>query len=474
MNASVESLTSTGLLHSPQFIPNTKSILTTYMKFITKLKPLLLGCLLSPALAWAQGGTSPAATSLTLEQCVDYALENGAAVENVLLNEAIGEREIRANLSGWYPQISASFGGSYNIKPQQFPVGDQIVTSAQRYNSNLLFEANQNLFNSDLLLASKAARFSRLQLDQQITNTKINTVVEVSKAFYDVLLTQEQYRILNVNLVRQEKQYNDARSRYEVGLVDKTDYQRAAITLANIRSDIKRTQEGIKAKTAYLKQLMGYPIESDLDLVYDYELMEQTVLVDTATVMEFANRIELQQLQTQRQLLELNTAYNKWSYLPTVSAFINYNSQYYSSAGLEDLYNKAYPTSVVGLRVSLPIFQGMRRVQNVRIAQLQEERLDVAIEDTRKAINTEYQAALANYKADYTDWRTLQSNLEIAQEVYDIIKLQYDEGVKAYVDLVVAESELRATQINYYNALYNLLASKLDYQRALGNIDINP
>ncbi|WP_266205606.1 TolC family protein [Pontibacter kalidii] len=443
------------------------------MRLIKRIKPLLLGCLLSPALALAQGNTGAATESLTLEQCVDYALENRAAVEQALLNKAIGEREIRSNLSGWYPQINASFGGSYNIKPQQFPVGDEIITSTQKYTSNLLFEANQNLFNSELLLASKAARFTRQQLDQEITDTKINTVVEVSKGFYDVLLTQEQLRILNVNLVRQEKQYNDARSRYEVGLVDKTDYQRAAITLANIRSDIKRATEAIKAKEAYLKQLMGFPIEKNVELVYDYDQMEQAVLVDTTEVIEFANRIELQQLQTQRQLLSLNTAYNKWSYLPTVSAFINYNSQYYSSTDFADLYQSAYPTSVVGLRVSLPIFQGLRRVQNLRIAQLQEESLDVAIEDTRKAINTEYQASLANYKADYTEWRTLESNLEMAQEVYDIIKLQYDEGVKAYVDLVVAESELRATQINYYNALYNLMASKLDYQRALGNIDIN-
>ncbi|OKL41503.1 TolC family protein [Pontibacter flavimaris] len=441
------------------------------MRLIKKIKPLLLGCLLSPALALAQN-SGAASESLTLEQCVDYALENRAAVEQALIDKAIGDREIRSNLSGWYPQVNASFAGAHNIKLQQQPFGDQTLTIGRKYNSNLLLEATQNLFNSELLLASKAARFTRQQLDQEITNTKINTVVDVSKAFYDILLTQEQHRILHVNLVRQEKQYNDARSRYDVGLVDKTDYQRAAITLANIRSDIKRAAEAIKAKEAYLKQLMGFPIEKDVELVYEYDRMEQAVLVDTTEVIEFANRIELQQLQTQRQLLELNTAYNKWSLLPTVSAYINYNWLYFNDQ-FADLYSAAYPTSTVGLRVSIPIFQGTRRLQGIKIAKLQEERLDVAIEDTRKAINTEYQASLANYKADYTDWRTLQSNLEMAQEVYDIIKLQYDEGVKAYVDLVVAESELRATQINYYNALYNLLASKLDYQRAIGNIDIN-
>ncbi|WP_299760716.1 TolC family protein [uncultured Pontibacter sp.] len=442
------------------------------MKFLKRLKALLLGCLLSPTLLLAQNGAAPAKENLTLEQCVAFALKNRAAVEQSLLDEAIGEREINANLSGWLPQVAARYGGTHNIKLQQQPFGDQIVTLGQKYTSNVMLEATQTLYSSELLLASKAAKFSRRQLDQQTLNTKINTVVEVSKAFYDVLLTQEQLRILEVNLQRQQKQYNDAKSRYDVGLVDKTDYQRASITLANIRSSIKRAQEGTKAKVAYLKQLMGFPIETEVQLEYDYTRMEQAVLVDTTRIIEFANRVELQQLQTQRELLRLNTAYNKWSFLPTVSAFGNYNWLYFNNE-LSDLYNQSYPTSAVGLQVSVPIFQGTRRVQNLRIAQLQEQRLDIEMENTRKAINTEYQSALANYKSDYTEWRTLQNNLQLAQEVYDIIKLQYDEGVKAYVDLVVAESELRATQLNYYNALYNLLASKLDYQRALGTIDIN-
>ncbi|WP_317039556.1 TolC family protein [Rufibacter roseus] len=91
----------------------------------------------------------------------------------------------------------------------------------------------------------------------------------------------------------------------------------------------------------------------------------------------------------------------------------------------------------------------------------------------QRRINTEYQTALADYKSDYNDWLTLQSNLEIAQEVYNIIKLQYNEGIKTYLDLIVAENDLRTAQVNYYNSLYNVLSSKLDVERALGTIQVN-
>ncbi|GAB3814718.1 TolC family protein [Pontibacter rugosus] len=442
------------------------------MKMLKRLRLLLLACLLCPSLVWAQGNTGAAPEQLTLEQCVDYALQNRAQVEQALLDEAIGRREINVNLAGWFPQISANYGGTKNLKLQQQPFGDQVITLGRKYTSNVLLEATQTLYSSDLLLASKASRFTKEQLQQNITNTKINTVVEVSKAYYDILLSKEQLTILNENLARQQKQYSDAQSRYEVGLVDKTDYQRAAITLGNIRSDIKRAQEAIKAKSAYLKQLMGFPVEQEIDLQYDYNIMQQLVLVDTTEILNFANRIELQQLQTQRELLKLNESYYKWSMLPTVSAYVNYNWLYFNNE-FADLYNQAYPTSGAGLQISLPIFQGTKRIQNLKIAKLRQERLDVEVEEARRAINTEYQEALASYKADYYEWTTLRNNVELAQEVYDVIKLQYDEGIVPYINLIVAETELRTTQINYYNALFNLMASKLDYQRAIGNIDIN-
>jgi outer membrane protein TolC len=64
----------------------------------------------------------------------------------------------------------------------------------------------------------------------------------------------------------------------------------------------------------------------------------------------------------------------------------------------------------------------------------------------------------------------LKENLSLASEVYDVIQMQYRSGVKAYLDVITAESDLRTAQINYYNALYQVLASKIDVMQSLGNI----
>ncbi len=408
----------------------------------------------------------------TLDECIIYALKNKPSVQQAYVDEAIGEREIKANLSAWLPQISAQYNASHNFKLQTAAFGDQLITIGRRNNSNILLQADQTIYSPEVMLAARAAGTIRTQWEQNTEEDKINTVVEVSKAFYDILLTREEIRVLAENVVRQEKQYKDAMSQYQSGLVDKTDYQRASISLANTRANQKRAQEVITAKYAYLKQLMGYPVEAELELMYDRESMQQDILLDTTQIVTYSNRIEYQQLQTQQQLLSYNTSYYRAGFLPTVSAFVNYNWIYLNDE-LSRLYDNAYPTSATGLQVRLPIFQGTRRLQDLQIAQLQEERLSIELENVKRSINTEYETALANYKSDYNYWLTQRENMEVAEEVYDIIKLQYDEGIKAYVDLVVAETDLRTAQLNYFNALFNVLSSKLDYEKALGNIDIN-
>src|SRR6185312_6754774 len=107
---------------------------------------------------------------------------------------------------------------------------------------------------------------------------------------------------------RLEKQFQDAKAQYEVGLVDKTDFQRAQISLSNSKADLKRTEEVLKYKYAFLKELIGYEKEQTLTLSFNGQEMEQNILLDTTDMLDYQNRIEYRQLQTQKQLQQINTS----------------------------------------------------------------------------------------------------------------------------------------------------------------------
>jgi outer membrane protein TolC len=182
--------------------------------------------------------------------------------------------------------------------------------------------------------------------------------------------------------------------------------------------------------------------------------------------------VEYRQLQTQKQLQQINTNYNKLQFLPTLSGFYNYSLSY-NEDDFSELYNQSYPGSVVGLRVSLPIFAGTRRIQEIKRSQLLEDRIDQDVIDVQNQISSQYELAIASYKANLNDWRTAKENVTISEEVYKTIKLQYDEGIRAYLDLMTSEIDLRTAQLNYLNSLYSLLSAKLDVQQAMGTISIN-
>lgn len=437
-----------------------------------KKRLLLIGMsiLLLSKSAYSQEESEVPQGVLTLDQVVEFALIQSPIIRQAQLDQEIGNQDIKSNLADWYPQITASAAGAYNIKLQQQIIGDQLITFGQKYNSNVLLQANQTLFNRDQIFASKSSKYYRQQLQQVIEDAKINTIVDVSKAFYSILLSEEQIKILDQNLDRLEKQYKDAYSRFDAGFVDKTDYQRASIALTNVKSDRNRVANSFEFKYDYLKQLMGYPDSLDFIIEFDVQGAAGKIGEDTADPLILENRVEYQLLKTQQTLNEIQTGYEKWNYLPELSAYYRYNWNYFNS-NFSDLYKAAYPISAVGLNLSIPIFQGGKRIHKVKAAELQVERGNVEIENLSNQIKTEYSTALADYNSSVYEWQLIRENMEMAEEVYNIIKLQYDEGIKAYVELVVAETDLQTAQINHINAFYQVLEDKLDLEKALGTLN---
>ena len=79
--------------------------------------------------------------------------------------------------------------------------------------------------------------------------------------------------------------------------------------------------------------------------------------------------------------------------------------------------------------------------------------------------------ALASYKSNLYNFYSIKENLDLANEVYEVIRLQYRAGIKTYLEVINSETDLRTAQINYYNALYQVLSSKVDVAQSLGKID---
>lgn len=430
---------------------------------------LVPALLLSSASNAQQTGADSLLQNASLPNVIQYALKRQPLVQQSLIDEQITALQVKSKLADWYPQINFNYLLQHNFDVQTNIIGGNPVKLGVDNTSAFQFGATQTIFNRDVLLALRSRNDVQLQARQQTTSNKIDVVVNVTKAFYAVLATQQQIKVVQETITRLERSLKDARAQYDAGVADKTDYKRATIALNNAIASRKATEESLKANTENLKAVMNYPPSGTLNIAYDSIALENAIPQDTLARVDIGSRIEYQQLQTLKRLQEANLKYNKWSFIPTLSANGAYNFNYLNDQ-FSKLYNQSYPNSYIGLTLGLPIFQGGKRKYNIKQAEWQLKRVDLDIVNLENSINAEYTAAVAAYKSNLANFLAIKENVQLAQEVYDVIQLQYHSGIKVYLEVITAETDLRTAQINYFNALYSVLSSKVDVQRALGTV----
>jgi outer membrane protein len=428
----------------------------------------------------AQNLQSFRSDSATIDDCIKYALQNQPLVKQLKIDEGITNQTIRVALSDWLPQINASAGLQHYLKQPvsmfpdiSNPDGPKIlIHNGVLNNSNISFSATQNIFNNDVYIAGRTARDYRIQSAQTTHNAMIEIVVGINKAFYDVLLSYEQLNIVKEEIGRLSKSLKDAYALYQNGTADMIDYKRATLSLNTAMSQKKNAEESIKAKLSYLKQLMGYPNEKPLTLNSSISSMEKDVLLDTLQNLDVYNRIEYQLLQTNLKLQKSRIEYYRMGFLPSLSAFANYNLVFQNDA-FSQLYKRSFPNSAIGLSLSFPIFEGTKRAHNIKKSNMEYERLALDTLNIRNEINSEYVTAMASYKSNLAAYSITQQNIEIAQDVYSTVKLQYNQGIKTYLEVIISESDLMSARINNLNALFMLMFSKIDVLRASGNVSVD-
>jgi len=417
--------------------------------------------------------------SFTLEQCINYALQYQPLMGQSIINQSIVKTNNAINLSGWLPQLNLS--GSllhYNQLPTSFvsnPIpGGPPITAHNGFINTFIpeFSASQTIFDPQLLYAAKRAPLNIKQAEQITDSTKIFIVSAVSKSFYNLLQTLEQINVLKEDTTRLGSTLSDTYHQFLGGIVDETDYEQAVITLNNSKAQLKRQIENITPAYDALKQLMGYSHEKQFNVVFDTSRMEQNIICDTTKHLNFENRIEYQELLTLKELQHQQTIYYKLSFLPSVSAFYNYYYEYENNT-TSNLFKNAYPYSYIGLSFNLPLFTGFSRVENLHKSKLQEQILDLTEINLKAQINKEYNSALADYKSNLYNWHLMNDNKSRAQKVYNIVSMQYKQGVVAYLNLIVAESNLITAEIGYIDALFQLLSSKVDVEKAIGEFSYN-
>jgi outer membrane protein len=460
-----------------------------------------------PGVAQNTGGSS-----LTLEECIDYALENSISIKNAVLDEQIADARVKETRGIGLPQIDASVGLLHNQKLPRFfaqyvtpepgektfidlsgvpGIQDGDVVAMQNFfqlrsSGNASVNINQILFSGSYLVGLKAANAYRELSIRSTRQSKEQTIQQVTKAFYGVLINKDRMNLFDNNIARVDSLLRTTKALHENGFAEGIDVDRIQVTLNNLVAERNKFYNLQELAVHLLKFQMNYPMDQLLDVAGDIASLEveEGLLKNYELDFDYTKRSDYSLLEANRSLQELDIK-NKFSAaLPGLSAFANlgYSTQSPNIGGLfrtnttevpdaEGIGpDKWYSFNTFGVNLSIPIFSGLQRSYRLQQAKINMMKIENNFTSLKSAIDLEVRQAAISYLNAIKSMESQRANRALAENIARITKIKYEEGVGSNLEVIEAEAALKEAQINYYTALYDALIAKVDLDQAYGKL----
>lgn len=397
-----------------------------------------------------------------------------------MLDEQLAQNKVKEVLGIGLPQVSGSFDVKDFIEiptsliPAEFfggPPGTYLgVKFGTQYNASAAINASQLVFSSDYLVGLQATKVY-LELSQKATvRTKIETAAAIQKAYYMVLVSDERMKLVDANLARLKKLMDDTKVLNDNGFVEKVDLDRITVAHNNLLVEKEKISKLFELAKTLLKYQMGMEQGAELSLTDKLDAVNFKMEI-TMDKFDYTKRVEYSLFQTQLSLSQLQLKKDKLGYLPS---FVLYGSvsanAYRNKFDFFDTKLGWYPTALIGGTISLPIFSGGQkhyRLQQSKIALLKAQNDLKFIQQVIDLDLANARIALQNASSSLD---IQKKNIELAESVYKTAKLKFEQGVGSSLEVMNAETSLKEAQINYYNALYDALVAKTDYDKANGTL----
>ena len=448
------------------------------------------------AAAMAQQAPPPnTPVSYSLADCINYAYIHQDSVKNAALDVKSAEYKVKETIGSGLPQVNGSVsfqdflkvptsvGPQFKKNPpnpanpfdpaniatdlpvQRFPFG------AIKYNNTFGLSASQLLFSGTFIVGLQAAKTFRELSNRSLTRSKIETRVNVTKAYYQVLVSGEQIKLLDANITQLKQTLDQTTQQNKQGFVEKIDVDRLSVQYNNLVTNRDNAQRALVLSSQMLKFQMGMPIEQDLtltDKLSDINL-DQTSEANNDTSF-YQNRIEYKLLETNVTLNQLDVKSKKAAYLPSLVLNGGFNEVFQENHA-KFLYNNVYPNSFIGLGLNVPIFNGGQRTAQLRQSQISVMKAQNDLHNAANGFKLQANSARITYENSIHSLDNQKRSRELAQEVLRVAKIKYQQGVGSNIEVTQAQTEFESADNQYIQALYNALISKVDLDKAYARIN---
>ena len=413
---------------------------------------------------------------LTLEESLKLALEQNPAYLAEKAKEDGASSMVKQAAAGFFPALNAQATDVLDKKvftvelPSFYPgmAAQKVKLDFTRtYQLALNFQAP--LYAGGRLVSGyKQADYNLQSTRESIRRTGQETVFNVKKAFYGLLLARKFVEVSEEAVALAEKHLKNVKAMFDVGLASKFDLLRSEVQASNLKPQLIRARNGLSTATLALKTLLGLDLKRPVEFKGELVFKEFAADADASAVQALANRPELGQLKFQSLMADEMLKMARASYLPTLALGGQYNlwsnTFNFTGSNWESHYS-------INLVLSVPIFNGFANSAKVGESKAVLKQLDYSRKGLAEMVKFEVEQAVLNLNQAKESLLSQEKNVEEAREAVRIAELNFAEGIATTLDVSSAQVALTQAKTNYTQALYDYSLAQAELEKAVGGAD---
>ena len=428
------------------------------------IRPMMMAALALCTLS----ATAQETLKLTLDKAIEIALSDNPTIEVAEQTVQLKRISDKETVMGLLPEASLSSSYTRTIKKQTMVMMGQKIEIGipNQYQGGL--SVSLPVFAPTLYKSMKLTKTDVALAVEQARASKQDLVNQVTKAFYQMLLAQDSYAVLEKSYAQSEANFNIVKAKFEQGKVSEYDKISAEVQMRNLQPSVISARNAVELSRLQLVVLMNIEPEINIELDGNLADYEESVFAGilTADDNSLQNNTSLQQMDMNTRLLQQTLSLNKQSFAPMVALQFNYMY----TCMTDNFKFKDYewnPYSNVSLSLSVPLFKyknfSTLKKTNLQINQLMQNR-----DYTARQLAMQQQSYLNSMTASVEQMASNKEAIVQAQKARDIAEKLYEVGRGTVLELNNAEVALTQAKLAYTQTIYDYLSAKADLEKLQG------
>ncbi len=417
---------------------------------------------------------------LSLDSCIAIALSQNPTVKVADLEIKRVDYSKKETLAQLLPSIS--FGATYNrtLAKQTMYMnmggqGDSQSSSGRtgikvgRDNSySMGFSAAMPLIAPQLWKTLDLSDSQILESVEKARNSRLELINQVKNAYYALLLAEESHNVILESYNMAKFTADLYEKQHSLGSASQYDVLRTQVALKNVEPELTQSVIAIRRAALQLQILMGLDSELPVKPSDTLAKYRQTMYADALSLShDISDNPSLRLIDVQTRQLRDALKVKKMAWYPTLSLSANYN--WTSMSDGSPFKNFLWsPYSMVGLTLSVPLFQGGSRHSAIKQAQVQLLEMNLQHENLVRSVNMQVDLAIDNINLNVKQIESCSESVKQAATAHSIARQSFEIGAASYLDLRDAELSLTQSRLAYNQAVYNYLVARADLELLLG------